>query len=331
MTPILIKSFNRAFYLDRCIGSIHQQVRGDYKIVVLDDGTPAEYLAKIADKYPDIEIRRSPQYDTKQKLVREQKEVNGFQIPTRLWRSAVQQAEDYVLVTEDDVWFTNPVDIKELIHNLKKFDIHLLKLGWMGKQNEITKVQKLTDHLLAYDLKGIFTAPAFVMDWFMYNKWKFFSMLYRLKLVDNDTKEAYWRLNSIHMGLWRKDYWLHVWKDSEGKVDEVQQLRNAANWLYRHKKDKNLIARLGEEIVKTTFQSSATNSYHGIGFNVNYLNYLLNEAWLKGDFEPLHNYPHDFSIDYFESFFDEKLNKTDFEKWVNSFKENYKKVGVAVE
>ena len=52
MTHILVKSFNRAYYLDRCLQSIQQFVEGDYQIVVLDDGqvsemgTPAELMKK---------------------------------------------------------------------------------------------------------------------------------------------------------------------------------------------------------------------------------------------------------------------------------------------
>jgi hypothetical protein len=32
------------------------------------------------------------------------------------------------------------------------------------------------------------------------------------------------------MGFWQKEYWLHIWKDAKGKVDEKQQLRNASNF-----------------------------------------------------------------------------------------------------
>lgn len=34
---ILIKSFNRAFYLDRCLQSIENFVEGDYTVKILDD------------------------------------------------------------------------------------------------------------------------------------------------------------------------------------------------------------------------------------------------------------------------------------------------------
>ena len=49
MTDILIKSFNRAFYLDRCLKSIKTYIIGNYKVTILDDGTPQKYLDKIQE------------------------------------------------------------------------------------------------------------------------------------------------------------------------------------------------------------------------------------------------------------------------------------------
>ena len=49
MINILIKSFNRAYYLDRCLNSISQFVLGEYEVIVLDDGTPKPYLKKIQE------------------------------------------------------------------------------------------------------------------------------------------------------------------------------------------------------------------------------------------------------------------------------------------
>ncbi|MFV0181058.1 glycosyltransferase [Empedobacter falsenii] len=51
MTTIIIKSFNRPHYLDRCLHSIYLHVKGSFEVKVLDDGTPPLYLEKIATKY----------------------------------------------------------------------------------------------------------------------------------------------------------------------------------------------------------------------------------------------------------------------------------------
>ena len=172
-----------------------------------------------------------------------------------------------------------------------------------------------------------------IMDWFFYNKFKFFTICYQLRIFDNYTKLKYWSLNSILMGFWQKDYWLSIWKNSQGIVDEKQQLRNAANYYKKHRQNPNFIARLETEKMKTTFQSSATNSYHkyGINFDVNHFNHLINEAWLNGHFEAMQNFPKDFSIEYFEEFLDEKINITNFHHWVKEFKNQYKNLGCNVE
>jgi len=339
MHQILIKSFNRAFYLDRCLQSIQKFVKGDFKVIVLDDGTPEKYLNKIREKYPEVEIRLSAQYDEKTKAIRENlesgKEIDGFKIPTDLWYNAVKNALDYVLVTEDDVWFTAEIDLDELTQQMKSNQINLLKLGWMGNYNDdkFIEISPISEQINRTIPVKLFTANHFVMDWFMYNKFKFFSILYKLKLFDNEYKRRYWALNSILMGLYQKDYWLHIWKDAQGKVDEKQQLRNAAVWYHRNKKNKNLIARTQKECLQTTFKSSATNSYHkyGFDFDVNYFNYLMNEAWLNDELDSFQNFPKDFSTEYFEEFFDEKINKKEFRKWIEKFQGQYKQVGSNVE
>ena len=63
MVTILIKSFNRSYYLDRCLQSIARHVKGDYQIIVLDDGTPKKYLSRLTEKHPHITIKDFSFYD----------------------------------------------------------------------------------------------------------------------------------------------------------------------------------------------------------------------------------------------------------------------------
>ncbi len=85
--------------------------------------------------------------------------------------------------------------------------------------------------------------------------------------------------------------------------------------------------------MKTTFQSSATNSYHSYGFDfdVNLFNHLINEAWLAGEFDALENFPKDFSTEYFETFIKEKINIQEFRKWTECFKNQYRNLGCEIE
>jgi glycosyltransferase involved in cell wall biosynthesis len=341
MVTIIIKSFNRPYYLDRCLKSIQNCVKGDFDIKVLDDGTPDIYLEKINKKFSRINILKSTQYLEKiiaiSKNIEEGEVIDGFIIPTDLWFNEVKKSTDYVLVIEDDVWFTQEINLNELVNQMKYYQIPLLKLGWLGNNKEDNQchVSNLTEDIKSVIPKSLFTSNKLIMDLFMYNKYKFFTILYKLGLVDNTTKGKYWSINSILMGLYQKDYWLSIWEDAKGKVDEKQQLRNAAAWYNKNK--KAIFAKTNQEVLKTTFQSSATGSYHEYGnsFDVNRMNYILNEAWLNDEFDAMENYPKDFSNQYIKQFLD-RVNHSDAQysewfKWAEKFRAQYRNLGAEVD
>lgn len=336
---IFIKSFNRPFYLDRCISSINKYVSGDFSIKVLDDGTPEQYLDKIRKKHPNVEILLSDNYERKIKAIKENlltgKSVNGFEIPTRFWYDNVKKASNYVIVTEDDVWFTQPINVDELSQEAKNLNINLIKLGWLGNQSNRKDliIESISENLESAQPKPLPYFPKKLMEAFFYNQYKFFTILYKLGQVDNLTQRKYWALNSILMGFYKKEYWLEIWKDMDGNVDEKRQLINASLFYKKNKNNPNFISKLKLEAMKTTFQSSATNSYHeyGFDFDVNQFNHLINEAWFKDEFDSMENFPKDFSLDYFRIFVGEKINFSDFEKWTNQFKLQYKNLGSNVD
>ncbi|ASW75066.1 hypothetical protein IQ37_00370 [Chryseobacterium piperi] len=336
---ILIKSFNRPFYLDRCIASIYQNISGNFKIKILDDGTPKKYLDKIKTKYPEIEIYLSDNYEKKTKAINENlasgKNINGFEIPTKFWHKMVENSSKYVIVTEDDVWFTSPVNTDNLIKDAEKHNINLVKLGWLGNQSDLKNltIQSISENLESSKPQKLLLLNEKLMTAFFYNKYKFFSILYKLGKVDNYTQGKYWALNSILMGFFNKEYWLAIWKGMEGRVDEKKQLINASVYYKKHQSNPFFISKLKVESMKTTFQSSATNSYHkyGFDFDVNLFNHIINEAWFKNDFDSMENYPKDFSLDYFKNFISEKINVSEFEKWTTRFRKQYEEIGCIIE
>ena len=339
MTDIFIKSFNRPFYLDRCIASIKKFVSGDFRINILDDGTPESYLDTIREKYPDVKILLSDNYPKKIKAIEENlrsgKSVNGFEIPTKFWYENVKKGSEYVIVTEDDVWFTQPVNVDNLSQQAKKFNINLIKLGWLGNESERTDliIDSISDDLESAQPKGLLFFSKRLMQAFFYNQYKFFTILYKLGRVDNLTQRKYWALNSILMGFFNKEYWLEIWEGMDGKVDEKRQLINASLYYRQNKSNPSFISKLKLESMKTTFQSSATNSYHeyGFDFDVNRFNHLINEAWLNNEFDAMENFPRDFSLDYFRRFVSDKINFPEFEKWANQFRKQYENMGCNTE
>lgn len=335
---ILIKSFNRPFYLDRALSSIEKFVTGKTYVKVLDDGTPQRYLDKIQQKFPHVEIIKSSSYEEKTEAIernlRNGTEINGFQIPVDLWFNAAKVASEYFIMTEDDVWFTEPVDLVVLEQQCREYEINLLKLGWLGNSQDDVHLEigALSDEIDATIPRDLFLGNDKIMQAFFYNHFKFYSLLYKLGKVDNHTRQKYWALNSILMGLYKKEYWLGIWANMNEKVDEKRQLINASTYYRKNKHNPNFVARLRKEVMKTTFQSSATNSYHEYGYNfdVNYFNHLLNEAWYSEQLDSLQNFPNDFEMKYFEKFADENVDIREFRKWVAHFKQQYKNLGADV-
>lgn len=340
---ILIKSFNRPHYLDRCLQSIQKLVSGYNSIIVLDDGTPQKYLDKIQTKYPFVQIKKSDQYDTKSNAILnhefDKDKLNGFTIPTNLWIKAVKNAADYVLVTEDDVWFTQTVDLSEIVKSMQENKTQLAKLGWLGNETDAEK-QKISsiDGVLDRTIpENIFTGSEWLMDLYIFNQYKFFSLLCRLKLAKPDSKRIYWTLNSILMGLYHKDYWLYIWKDSDNSLNEKIQLRNAAVYYHHNKKNFNLIARTKFELMKTTFKSTSSGVYHdyNLDLDINRVNFILNEAWLNDQFDAMQNFPNDFSDEYIGEFLNiENHSDAQYEswlKWIEKFKQQYRNLGANVD
>lgn len=335
---IIIKSYNRPYYLHRCLQSIKENVLGNYKVIIVDDGTPQKYLDKISSLYA-VEIFKTENYEKKSFNIENDLINDGFNIPTESWRKAVENASDFFLITEDDVWFTKKINCDKLVSYMKLHNIHLTKLGILGiySDDNYSEVLSLSNELeTTYPLKT-FTSNQFIMNLFMFNKFKFFTILYKLGLVDNHTRRKYWILNSILMGVYKKDYWLYMWKDSINQLDEKIQLKNAAVWFGKNKKNRNLVTRTKDEKMKTTFKSSASGQYHdyNINLSIDKVNSILNEAWLNKEFDAMQNYPKDFSDAYIKTFLD-KENHSDAQydewfKWAEKFRQQYRNLGAEVD
>ncbi len=329
MIDILIKSFNRPYYLDRCITSIYQNVEGNFAITVLDDGTPEKYIKRLQSIYPNVKFIFSDWANEKRDAIKNNlitgSPINGFAIPISLWKSEVEKASEYFLLTEDDVWLTETIDLQLLIPVLKNKNIPLLKIGWISNRKIRSEINELTDEIQIIKPK-IFTAPKFIMNALFANRFKIFSLLYRLRLVDNYTKSDYWVLNALLIGIYNKEYWLKLWSNLDKKVDEVGQLKNAVQW-YRKNKKKANFAKFKSLKMKTTFKTSATGSYHLAGdFDINKFNHLINEAWYNDEFDALNNFPNDISDEEFIKILT-KYSDQNFinawKQWVNHFKIQY--------
>ena len=330
---IIIKSFNRPHYLDRALFTIYKHVKGNFKVRIVDDGTPEKYLDKIQTKYPEIEIIKTSNYPKKVQAISENlktgAKVDGFTIPINDWKKVVEEASDHFIMTEDDVWFTKDINSDELVDVMQKHNSSLIKIAWISNRKISAKIIK-EENSVQFLQPQLFAAPRWIMDCFFENKFKVFSILYRLNVVNNNTKSEYWMLNALLTGLFDKKYWLYLWSTLDKKVNELEQIKNATQWYREHKSNPYLYAKLNDLVIKTTFQSSATTSYHehyGINLDINRFNHLLNEAWYDGELEVTTDLPKDISHDKIKNILDknatEDCNTTLWDAWTQQFKQQY--------
>lgn len=331
---ILIKSFNRPYYLDRCLASIMTYVVGFDKIIIMDDGTPKVYLEKIKQNYPNVNIVYSENYLIKSTIIAsESGQVIPSIIPTKLWNEQAKLASNYFIMLEDDMWFISPTDLTQWSKFLLTNNVQMLKLFWLGNQKLVDYQQKKEfDTLeLCQPKKSVFNQ--FYFYWIYYrlqrlNKVKSFFGLY-----DKDALLDYYSIYGVAGMIFKKDYYLALWQNNQTRVNEMQQLMNAIKYL-KNKVDFP-IAKPKDEVIKTGFISAATNSnkeHYNHFIDVTILNNYINQLWLNNELDVLENFPKDFS----ETFIFEHLKSyaVDFaENWLNwhkEFKQQYIKMGCKI-
>ena len=130
---IIIKSFNRPYYLHRCLFSIDKYLKDfNIKIFILDDGTPKIYLDKIVELFPNVIIKKSESYNKKQQYSIEGVRPNYYEIPVDLWvESAKNSSENFILI-EDDTWFLESIDLEEVEQEINDNKVVITKLFWLG-------------------------------------------------------------------------------------------------------------------------------------------------------------------------------------------------------
>lgn len=334
---IVIKSFNRPYYLERCLRSIYKYANGDFNIIILDDGTPLQYLDRIKDLFPDVEIKKSPLYEKKSQSLLDHianvKRYDESVIPIAFWIREISACSDYFLLLEDDIWLSEPVSLQDLQQIMKSENIVMTKLNWLGNPVLITGKK----HQLTSEIEEIVPYIPILSSGIFMNKYRIRSLLYHLgimKMIKSEFKYQlpYYTLYAVAAACFNKEYWLSLWSEKQSNVQEHLQLQKAAEWF---NSNKSRYAKTKIEITRTSFITSATNMYDGINLDVFRLNYHLNEAWLKGELNSMQNFPADFEESYFKIIL-EKANDKDatyleWIKWVSRFKSQYRDIGCQVD
>lgn len=253
---IVIKSFNRAYYLDRCLHSIRLYLNNfNGKIYILDDGTPQIYLDKITKIHPEVIVLKSESHTLKSNLISNEKNDLPNNLPVELWHYAATLVSDYFIVLEDDFWFTQEVDCLLLEQTCLQENIGLLKLLWIGNLSVIgSENLKEINQTILYKprlkFKNIFL---FKLVYTKYRKiWR--KLLTLLGIYSYQSELNYYSIYSVAGAVFKKDYFLEIWKNAASGVNEKQQLIQAIAY---YKKHKLQFGRTTKEVLKTGFISSA--------------------------------------------------------------------------
>lgn len=328
---ILIKSFNRPYYLDRCLFSIQKHTKNSFKrIVVLDDGTPKQYLDKIQEKYPHVEITKSDLYDKKSLNLTES--YNG-EIPIDFWVESAKKSSDYFLLLEDDFWFTTDLDLVEIEKSIAEDNIVFLKLFWLGNPKLTSK-----NVIESKTFYNIIKPKLFTSNKFLYKKifktygFRFNDLMKFLGLYTTERNLAYYHIYSVAGSAFKKDYFVSLWKNNKGKVDEGLQIQNALEYLKSNSNSK--IAHSKKEYFQTGFSTAATiadKKFEEINLDIFDVNKFLNEAWFNNKFDVTSSLPKDILETEIEQILN-NANKTgelttEWKNWHNNFKNQYEKLG----
>lgn len=320
---IYIKSFNRPFYLERCIKSIKKFVKNYKYIYILDDGTGSKYLEKLKILYPDIKFVVSPAASRKYEYITMLIKQNGNIEPTSFWgkdeiylykkdyiftkkldpalfwlENIKSSDAPYFLLLEDDLWFTDEIDLQKIQTTAEKYNLVNIKLMWMGN-SIISGEQFIKDEL---DITDNFLLQLIYPDFIeKIRKWNFFTPAFNYLISKYRKKFDAWSVYQIAGGIYRRDYWLYCWAGIPRWNDEGYQLKKSLEYVAK----KNTIAsfaKSNKEVLKHGWTSSVTLRPIDIDndFNVLMFNEILSGSWLEGKINVMQNFPDDFMETYIE-------------------------------
>lgn len=337
---ILIKSYNRPYYLDRCLFSIYKHViNNNGKIVVLDDGTPQIYLNEIVNKYPKIIINKSEFYEEKVKFTIEGKIPKTLAIPINLWLDSAKNASENFILIEDDTWFIDNIDLNAVNEEIIQNNVVLTKLYWIGNSiiNQ-NKKETFFKNIILLKPKLFTVIPMlYYFIFYKFDRFKIRKILRFLKINTDERQYAYRTIYAVAGMIFNKYYFTKLWDNHKNNVDEGLQIYNAVKVLNKQKGTIKF-ARCHNEILRTGFMSAATNHHKDerIGdVDMFAFNKLINEAWFKNQLDVLNSLPNDIAsqeiIKILDNDSEKAVSSKDWMRWVDSFKDYYLKIGCKID
>lgn len=309
---VLVKSFNRAYCLDRCLFSLGRHARRIRSIRVLDAGTPEKYLGEIERRHPRVEIVRSEDHaelSARVEVYRAGDPPVAWEPPWAFWRSGAETASPRFLLLEDGQWLAGDVDLGVLGQLMKARGCVLVRLRDGRPESG----------------SGTPFAPGLCRMRPWYLKSRFHTLVFRALLsrwLDPERRRAAQAAAlSIHSGVFDRAFWLEA-AAGPGDTPEIR----AARWAFRH--PGALFAHAAIPLMAETRCSPG-----GIrprqcpgGPDMLLFDKLLNESWFADRFDACAGLPDDFSRDRIAAILDEArepgCTPEKWALWLDQFSEN---------
>ena len=302
---IYIKTFNRPFYLDRCIASLKAYAHGRGEIRVMDDGTLRRYQARLKERHPGVVFLHSNADDDKFALLKQQRfeEIRQrHDDPAAFWvRTARAEPDSHFMVMEDDTWLVEDLDLAAIGAVLKHTDAAMLRLHW----HMLTTGRERIYHRepLGTDLTLDFFMPEFRID-------------REKKSIDVFDLFMIWQSS---MAIYRRDFYVHCQDKVDHYMNEHWQVKRAAElYMSAPKDNRPRFAKTNRAVVHQGWIVPARSepTYYREGLVQHVFMECLNEAWYEGRLDPSQSLPLDFSEAYIVELLRHALDEAHVSAWL---------------
>ncbi len=317
---VFVKSFNRPFYLERCLLTIERCGGQSCNITVLDDGTPMKYLWEIQSRFPRVRIVQSPHGELKTKRVAEgsfSESLNDAELAQlglvnsqQFWCQEIAKCnETYICVMEEDCWFTRGCAFDDLVRHLNINGALLFRMFW----NSIPAVSAQDRINHRAQAGGI-------------------EVQYYFPTLNNSFERTFWFCGA--QAIIRRDYWLHACTAPNYNFTIGTQFSRAFDFVKQMTGKRMTFAQSAGQMIAHGYSTTARKTrFTGELFEPHIYNEALSEAWLAGRFNSAEALPNDFSDDYIASVLGSEMNEdqvANWREWKLRFLNYYRSMGAEI-
>jgi len=302
---IYIKTFNRPFYLDRCLRSLKRHAKRYGEIRVMDDGTLTRYKTLLRELHPDVVFLQSNADDDKFALLKQQRfdEIRQrYDDPAAFWvRTARAEPGDYLMVLEDDTWLVADLDLAHVASLLARTGAVLLRLHWHMLTTGRERVYY--QEPLGADLTADFFMPDFRVD-------------HANKTINVFDLFMIWQSS---MAVYHRDFYILCQDKVDHYMNEHWQVKRAAEWMMENPSERrSLFAKTNRAIVHQgwTIPARSEPTYYQEGLIQHVYMECLNEAWYRGELDSQESLPLDFSEHYIVDLLRRNLDDGAIAQWL---------------